>query len=119
MRFEVLLQSAALKNLRQKLSQVSFSAGMYFLLSSDSLDTLISNEARAWSTIHNSNHLFATFSITSNKCSLTMGNREFQRAKTPLTFDNRETGFFNHNYNNIFKFDWLSTALIAAFNRTV
>ena len=48
-----------------------------------------------------------------------MGNREFQRAKTPLTFDNRETGFFNHNYNNIFKFDWLSTALIAAFNRTV
>ena len=42
MRFEVLLQSAALKNLRQKLSQVSFSAGMYFLLSSDSLDTLIS-----------------------------------------------------------------------------
>ena len=48
-----------------------------------------------------------------------MGNHEFQRAKAPLTFDNREAEFLNHNCVNIFKYDWLSTALIAAFNRTM
>ena len=37
----------------------------------------------------------------------------------PLTFDNREAEFLNHNHINIFKYDWLSTSLVAAFNRTM
>ena len=63
--------------------------------------------------IRNSNHLLVPRAVLRQ-----ISNREFQRAKAPITFDNRETGFFNHNYINIFKSDWLSTALIAAFNNS-
>ena len=47
------------------------------------------------------------------------GQPRISMAKASLTFDNREAELLNHNHINIFKYDWLSTALVAAFNRTM